>query len=143
MSTDFHFCGSGVSDSLACLSFFSVHLAFPDVVCLLTILIAAIVLRTQLGGKGGETQDDDDYSLSKALVILAFVNILFMIPYLVVNCILLYIDRVWDTYDFSETMQENLSYAAIIFRQTKAFGFCLTFFVLLHARPFRACCCRN
>ena len=65
------------------------------------------------------------------------------VPYLVVNCIYLYINKVWAPYDFSAEVHTNLQYAGIITSKAKDFEFCLTFFLLLFARQFRSAFCRD
>ena len=125
------------------LFLFAVHILYPDGILGMITLISSIVLLSRLNGKAAENLDADDYSLSKVVVGIAFVNLLLHVPYLVVNCIIKYIDRAFDTYDLSETIDTNLTYAATITSKARDFEMCIAFWVLIFARPFRAAFCKN
>ena len=122
---------------------FPVHVTYPDVLLGLTILISAIILLVRLHGKSAQSLEPDEFNLSKAIVALAFVNLFFQVPFLVVNCVIMYINKVWDVYDFSATIDMNLKYTAIITDKAKDFNFCLTFWILIFARQFRSTLCKN
>ena len=123
--------------------FFPVHLIIPNIAMLIVVLVSGLVLLCHLSGKSAQTLEPDDFKLSKALVGLALLNVLFMIPYIIVNGAILYVDKTFDTYDFSATVDKNLKYTSRITEKFAYFVLCITFFVLLFGRQFRACCCRN
>ena len=129
-------------NSIYCM-FFAVHILYPDGILGLIILILAIALLCHLNGKAAENLEGDEFNLSKAIVGLAFINILIQIPYIAVNCIILYVDKVWDVYDFSDTIDTNLRYTAMITNKAKDFNMCITFWVLIFTRQFRSAFCKN
>ena len=122
---------------------FSVHILYPDAILGVIILVSSVVLLNRLNSKAAEDLSGDDYGFTKAIVGLAFVNLLLQVPYLVVNCLIKYIDRAWDVYDLSETIDTNLTYASRITSKTKDFEMCITFWILIFARQFRAAFCKN
>ncbi len=112
---------------------------------LLLLFIGSSILLLRLRTKAAESLDGDDFNFTKAIVALAFINILMQIPYVLVNCVFLYVRRVWrpQAYeDFSDTVKENLAYAGAITNKAKDLSMCLTFFMLLFARMFRAAFCK-
>ena len=107
------------------------------------IWVAAVVLQCHLNGKAAQSLESDDFNFSKAISLLAFVNVVLMIPNVIVNGVILYLDKVWDVYDYSDTVDANLKYTSRIVRKVGTFVLCITFFVLLFGRQFRSGCCRN
>ena len=115
----------------------------PDVAMVFTALISGLVLLCRLNGKSAHSMEPDDFNLSKALVGLAIVNFLIMIPNIIISGVLLKLDKDRDLYDFSATVDANLKYTARITGKFAGFVSCITFFVLLFGRQFRSCCCKN
>ena len=105
--------------------------------------IAGVVLQCYLNGKAAQSLASDDFNFSKAISLLAFVNVVLMIPNAIINGLILYLDKVWDVYDFSDTVDANLKYTSRIVRKVGTFVLCITFFLLLFGRQFRSGCCKN
>ena len=127
-----------------CFSFyFTVHLFLPDLVMVIVVLVAGIVLQSRLNGKAAQTLEPDDFNFSKAIALLAFINAIIMLPYIIVNGFILNVDKAWDTYDFSDTVDSNLKYTSRITGKFASFVLSITFFVLIFGRQFRAGCCKN
>ena len=119
---------------------FVVHILFPDVLLLLTVFVSAHVMFS-LHGKATANLNEEDVNFCNCITVLAFVNVAIMVPYLAVNVILLYIDKVFNVYNFSDKMFENLSHASRITEKFKNFNLCITFFILLFSSKFRSALC--
>ena len=107
------------------------------------VLISSVTLLGRLNSKAADSLDGSDYNLSKAIVGLAFINLLLQVPYLVVDLVLLYIDRAWDAYDLSDTIDTNIRYTSVITSKAKDFQMCITFWILIFSRHFRSAFCKN
>ena len=127
----------------ACVLYFAVHLFIPNVGLVFVVWVAAVVLQCYLNGKGAQSLESDDFNFSKAIALLAFVNVVIMTPNIIVNGLILYIDKISGVYDFSDTVDANLKYTSRIVGKVSTFVLCITFFILLFCRQFRSGCCRN
>ena len=118
-----------------------VHLAYPDVVLYLTCIIMTAMLMIETNRKSGSSIDDDSRCITKGVIGLAWCHILIQLPYLIINCALLYLDARWNLYDFNNSTWNNIIYTGNITIEVKDFIFGVTFFVLVFVRPFRRVLC--
>lgn len=116
----------------------------PDVLSFVPLVVGTIVLYIRLQTKSVKVNlDDDDLDLSRATAGVGLANIIFITPYLIVACVILWLEKNWDVFDYSETVGQNLKHAKVICRQFKHLSYCLLFFFLLFGRQFRHFCCKN
>ena len=135
-----------VSENYTCNNVFEClagHFLYPDGILGVIILVSSVTLLNRLHSKAAEDLEGDDYGFTKAIVALAFVNLLFQAPYLVIDLIIGYVDKAWKVYGLSDAINTNLKYASIITPKAKDFSMCITFWVLIFARQFRSAFCKN
>ena len=134
-----------VSENYTCNNVFEClagHFLYPDGIFGVIILVSSVTLLNRLHSKAADLEGDD-YGFTKAIVALAFVNLLFQAPYLVIDLIIGYVDKAWKVYGLSDAINTNLKYASIITPKAKDFSMCITFWVLIFARQFRAAFCKD
>ena len=119
-----------------------VHILYPDVILNLACLVALGVLSSCVYNREEAFLEYNHYNLTKCIIALGCAHLVLQIPYLVVNCILLYVDARWNVYDFSADTHDNLVHASYITIEIKDFIFAINFFVLVFIRQFRRVVCQ-
>ena len=119
-----------------------VHIVYPDVILNVACLVTLGILSWCVYNREEIVVEYNSYNLTKGIIALGCAHLLFQIPYLVVNCIFLYVNARWDVYDFSSKVQSNLVHASHVTFEVKDFLYAVNFFILIFVKQFRRVLCK-
>ena len=119
-----------------------VHIIYPDVILNIACLITLCVLSWCVYNREEIVVEYSNYNLTKCIMALGCAHLILQVPYLVVNCIFLYVDARWDVYDFSLEIQTKLVHASYATTEIKDFIYAVNFFILIFVKQFRRVICK-
>lgn len=116
---------------------FIVHIVLPDAVLEIMMIIMLFVLIGGTRCKTAKRMADNDHNLTNVIIGYVIVQLVIRIPFILINCVLLYLDKWHDLYDFPENHWSNIKYSGIVLGQVKEVGHAVNFFVLCFIVEFR------